>query len=166
MITNGAEPVLRPLLTRVILSLAMACTRHVTLVRGAQNDTMTISVRGLPARTGFDLFGIQTPNTPFGVAWYQSDLQTDRHGKGTVVVKGIFNKETFTVDTDPAHAVPPTHQFHLGLWFNNPAKPFNLGREGTATAPIVTPFDGEQHAGGLPGTREEGRPSRQPKLAA
>jgi hypothetical protein len=119
----------------------------VTIVRGAQNDTMTISVRGLPKGTGFDLFVIQTPNKPFGVAWYQSDLQTDRHGKGTVVVKGIFNKETFTVDTDPTHAVPPTHQFHLGLWFNSPAKPFNLGCEGTATAPIVTPFNGEQHAG-------------------
>jgi hypothetical protein len=120
---------------------------NVTIVRGAQNDTMTVSVRGLPARTGFDLFVIQTPNKPFGVSWYQSDLQTDRHGKGTVVVRGIFNKETFTVDTDPLHTVAPTHQFHLGLWFNSPAKPFHLGCEGTATSPIVTPFNGEQHAG-------------------
>ena len=45
------------------------------------------------------------------------------------------------------HVLAPTHQFHLGLWFNSPAKPFNLGCEGTATAPIVTPFNGEQHAG-------------------
>jgi hypothetical protein len=129
----------------------VTCLPHahgsVTIVRGAQNDTMTISVRGLPARTGFDLFVIETPNKPFGVAWYQSDLETDRHGEGSVVVKGIFNKETFTVDVDPAHAVAPTHQFHLGLWFNSPAKPFNLGCEGSATAPIVTPFNGEQHAG-------------------
>ena len=129
----------------------VTCLPHahasVTIVRGAQNDTMTVSVSGLPARTGFDLFVIQTPNKPFGVAWYQSDLQTDGHGKGTVVVRGIFNNETFTVDTDPAHTVAPTHQFHLGLWFNSPAKPFNLGCEGTATSPIVTPFNGGQHAG-------------------
>ena len=118
---------------RMVRTPGVTCLPHaqgnVTIVRGAQNDTMTISVHGLPAKTGFDLFVIQTPNKPFGVAWYQSDLQTDRHGEGTVVVKGIFNIETFTVDTDPAHAVAPTHQFHLGLWFNNPAKPFNLGCE-------------------------------------
>jgi len=119
----------------------------VTIVRGAQNDTMTVSVRGLPKHTGFDLFVIQTPNKPFGLAWYQSDLQTDDHGKGTVVVKGIFNRETFSVDVDPLHTVAPTHQYHLGLWFGSPAKPFNLGCEGTATAPIVTPFNGIQHAG-------------------
>ncbi len=39
------------------------------------------------------------------------------------------------------------HQFHLGLWFNNPRTPFNLGCEETAPAPIITPFNGEQHAG-------------------
>lgn len=136
---------------RMVRTPGVTCLPHaqgnVTIVRGAQNDTMTISVHGLPARTGFDLFVIQTPNKPFGVAWYQSDLQTNRHGVGTVVVRGIFNIETFTVDTDPVHTVAPTHQFHLGLWFNNPAKPFNLGCEGSATAPIVTPFNGEQHAG-------------------
>ncbi len=45
------------------------------------------------------------------------------------------------------HTVAPTHQFHLGLWFNSPARPFHLGCEGSATSPIVTPFDGEQYAG-------------------
>jgi hypothetical protein len=119
----------------------------VTIVRGSQNDTMTVSVRGLPPHTGFDLFVIQTPNKPFGLAWYQSDLQTNDHGKGTVVVRGIFNRETFSVDVDPAHAVAPTHQYHLGLWFTSPAKPFNLHCEGAATVPIVTPFNGVQHAG-------------------
>ena len=136
---------------KMVRTPGVTCLTHaranVTIVRGAQNDTMTVSVEGLPAKTGFDLFVIPTPNKPFGVAWYQTDLQTDRHGEGKVVVNGIFNNETFTVDTDRAHTVAPTHQFHLGLWFNNPAKPFNLGCEGTATAPIVTPFNGEQHAG-------------------
>lgn len=136
---------------KMVRTPGVTCLPHargsVTIVRGAQNDTMTISVEGLPARTGFDLFVIQTPNKPFGVAWYQSDLQTDRHGEGKVVVKGIFNKETFTVDTDPAHTIAPTHQFHLGLWFNNPNTPFRLGCEPGASAPVVTPFNGRQHAG-------------------
>lgn len=59
---------------------------------------MTVSVHGLPAKTGFDLFVIQTPNKPFGVAWYQTELQTDSHGNGTVTVRGIFNVETFGRD--------------------------------------------------------------------
>jgi hypothetical protein len=129
----------------------VTCLPHagatVQITRGDLNDTMTVSVHGLPANTGFDLFVIQTPNKPFGVAWYQSDVQTDKHGNGTVTVRGIFNVETFSVDVDPAHAVAPTHQYHLGLWFSSPAKPFALHCEGAATAPIVTPFNGEQHAG-------------------
>ena len=89
---------------------------------------MKVSVQGLPKNTGFDLFVIQTPLKPFGVSWYQSDVQTDRHGNGTATVRGIFNKETFTLV--PGATTPtPVHQFHLGLWFNSPSKPFNLGCE-------------------------------------
>ena len=33
------------------------------------------------------------------------------------------------------------------LWFNNPNVPFNLGCEPGQPSPIVTPFNGEQHAG-------------------
>jgi hypothetical protein len=119
----------------------------VTIVRGHLNEIMTVTVRGLPRNTGFDLFVIQVPNKPFGVAWYQTDLQTGEHGSGTVTVRGIFNKETFSVSVGGTTTFPPTHQYHLGLWFNNPAKPFNLHCEGAATSPIVTPFNGEQHAG-------------------
>jgi hypothetical protein len=119
----------------------------VRIVRGALNDTMTVNVHGLPARTGFDLFVIQLPTKPFGVAWYQSDVQTDSHGNGTVTVRGIFNKETFSVNTTPTTGFLPVHQYHLGLWFSNPTKPFNLGCEGASPTPIVTPFNGEQHAG-------------------
>ncbi len=136
---------------KMVRTPGATCLPHagatVKITRGSLNDTMTVSVHGLPANTGFDLFVIQTPNKPFGVSWYQSDVQTDKHGNGTVTVRGIFNVETFTVDVDPAHAVAPTHQYHLGLWFNSPAKPFALHCEGAATSPIVTPFNGEQHAG-------------------
>ena len=41
----------------------------------------------------------------------------------------------------------PTHQYHLGLWFNDPSLPFKLGCEPGAPAPVVTPFNGEQQAG-------------------
>ena len=48
-----------------------------------ENERMTVSVSGLPANTEFDLFITQLPDAPFGVAWYQSDLQTNGHGRGT-----------------------------------------------------------------------------------
>lgn len=41
----------------------------------------------------------------------------------------------------------PTHQYHLGLWFNNPKVPFRLGCEKGTSTPVVTPFNGRQHAG-------------------
>jgi hypothetical protein len=120
---------------------------HVTIVKGSLNDTMTVTVRGLPKNTGFDLFVLQQPEKPFGVAWYQTDVETGRHGTGTAVVRGIFNKETFSVSVGGTVTFPPTHQYHLGLWFNSPTKSFDLGCDGVATSPVVTPFNGEQHAG-------------------
>lgn len=128
-----------------------ACLKHasgrVTVTPGSLNDTMKVTVRGLPHRSGFDLFVIQLPTKPFGVAWYQTDIQTNRFGTGTATVKGIFDRETFSVSVGGTTTFPPTHQFHLGLWFNNPRTPFRLGCEPGATTPIVTPFNGEQHAG-------------------
>jgi len=128
-----------------------SCLPHargrVTITPGSLNDTMRVSVHGLPARTGFDLFVIQTPNKPFGISWYQSDLSTGRHGNGSATVRGIFDRETFSVSPGGTTTFAPTHQFHLGLWFNNPNTPFRLGCEPGATAPVVTPFNGEQHAG-------------------
>jgi hypothetical protein len=118
------------------------------IVKGDLNDLLTVSVSDLAPDTGYDLFVIQLPNKPFGIAWYQSDLQTDKNGDGSVSVRGIFNVETFSVSTGgPTTTFPATHQYHLGLWFNDPSVPFKLGCEGKATSPIVTPFNGEQHAG-------------------
>ncbi len=128
-----------------------ACLPHaagkVTITPGDLNDTMTVSVSGMPPHSGFDLFVIQMPNKPFGVSWYQSDVQTGRKGIGSATVRGIFDSETFSVSPGGKTTFAPTHQLHLGLWFNNPRTPFNIGCEGPATSPIVTPFNGEQHAG-------------------
>jgi hypothetical protein len=131
-----------------------SCLPHagglVTIVPGSQNDTMEVSVFGMPANADFDLFVIQQPNKPFGVSWYQTDVNADRHGSGHATVRGVFDAETFSVSpTGSANPFTPTHQYHLGLWFNDFNLPYHLGCEpnGPGTQPIVTPFNGEQNAG-------------------
>jgi len=120
---------------------------NVTITPQGENDKMVVHVAGLPKNSEFDLFVIQVPDKPFGVAWYQSDIDTGRNGTGSVTVRGIFDSETFSVALGGLKNNSPTHQFHLGLWFNNPKQPFRLGCEPGATSPTVTPFNGEQHAG-------------------
>ena len=128
-----------------------SCLAHargnVTITPQGENDKMVVHVAGLPKNSEFDLFVIQVPNKPFGVAWYQSDIDTGRFGTGSVTVRGIFDAETFSVSLGGTTTFGPTHQFHLGIWFNNPRQPFRLGCEPGATSPTVTPFNGEQHAG-------------------
>lgn len=128
-----------------------ACLPHAsgraTITTGRLNDRMKVSISGMPRGAGFDLFVIQQPLAPFGVSWYQSDVNAGDEGSGSATVKGIFDSETFSVSPGGTVTFPPTHQFHLGLWFNNPNTPFKLGCEPGATSPIVTPFNGEQHAG-------------------
>ena len=133
----------------------------VRVVQFEQNEHMFVRVSGLPPETGFDLFVIQTPDSPFGVAWYQSDLETNHGGHGEVMVAGRFNKETFSLSLGgPAERirpdarshrpcrerhqrrVPADDQFHLGLWFNSPEDAAKAG-----CGSNVTPFNGEQHAG-------------------
>jgi hypothetical protein len=120
---------------------------RVTITTGRLNDIMKVTVSGMPAHAGFDLFVIQQPTAPFGVSWYQSDVQAGATGRGSATVQGIFDAETFSVSPGGTVTFAPTHQYHLGLWFDNPQTPFNLGCEPGATSPIVTPFNGEQHAG-------------------
>ena len=115
-----------------------------------ENDTMVVSVHGLPANTEFDLFVTQRPTPPdVGLSWYQTDIDTNRFGTGTAIVQGIFDAETFTAvpNANAPLKFDAVHQFHLGLWFNDPQLPFNLGCEPGAATPKVTIFNGEQHAG-------------------
>ena len=120
---------------------------HATITPGSLNDTMKVTLTGMPASTGFDLFVIQQPGPPFGVSWYQSDIQTNVYGTGSATVRGVFDSETFSVSPGGTTTFSPTHQYHLGVWFNSPNVPFNLGCEPGATTPTVTPFNGAQHAG-------------------
>ena len=130
-----------------------SCLPHagglVTIIPGSQNDTMDVSIFGMPRNADFDLFVIQQPNKPFGVSWYQTDINADQHGFGHATVRGIFDAETFSVSTGGTTTFSPTHQYHLGLWFNDPNVPFNLGCEPNKPGdkPIMTPFNGEQNAG-------------------
>jgi hypothetical protein len=128
-----------------------SCLPHaggsVTVTTGSLNDTMKVTIHGMPHNRGFDLFVIQQPGAPFGVSWYQTDIEAGGTGTGSATVRGVFDSETFSVSPGGTATFGPTHQYHLGLWFNNPKVPFNLGCEGTATSPIVTPFNGEQKAG-------------------
>jgi hypothetical protein len=120
---------------------------HATITTGTLNDVMTVKISGMPHSTGFDLFVIQQPTAPFGISWYQTDIHANTNGNGSATVQGVFDSETFSVSPGGTTTFAPTHQYHLGLWFNNPKVPFNLGCEPGATTPIVTPFNGIQHAG-------------------
>jgi hypothetical protein len=130
-------------------------TAKVRVTKLGDVEELRIAVSGMPKRSAFDLFVLQVPDAPFGMAWYQSDLRTDGNGNGFVLVRGRFNEETFSVapGTAPAPhphagdatsnpATKPLHQYHLGFWFNSPAL---ATRAGCPSA--VTPFNGEHNAG-------------------
>ena len=122
-------------------------------------ERLTVNVHGLPANTDFDFFVIQVPNGPFGLAWYQGDIETGADGTGHGVFVGRFSVETFIVapgsapapvvhnqppfpDASSNPATAPVHTFHLGLWFNASADAVKAGCPGA-----VTPFNGEHNAG-------------------
>lgn len=125
--------------------------------RGAV-EVMDVRASGLPNNTQFDLFVIQTPDTPFGLSWYQGDLDTNRFGTAHGTFVGRFSVETFSVAPGSAaapvvHTSPtrdassnpttaPIHQYHLGLWFNSPADATKAGCAGG-----TTPFNGDHTAG-------------------
>ena len=131
---------------------------RVSIKPGGPVEVMDVNVQGLPANTEFDFFVIQKPGAPFGMAWYQGDIETDDNGEGHGRFIGRFNEETFIVaqGSVPApivhnNAFPdaatnpvtnPVHTFHLGLWFNSPTDAANAGCPAD-----VTPFNGDHNAG-------------------
>src|SRR3954454_5936986 len=70
-------------------------------------EIMDVSVEGLPANTDFNFSVRQVPKAPFGVAWYQGDITTDRNGRGRAEFMGRFSVETFSFaqNSAPAPAV-------------------------------------------------------------
>jgi hypothetical protein len=140
---------------------------EVTIVSDGEAEDMFIVASGLPPSTGFDFFVIQVPNAPFGLSWYQGDIQSLPDGDAIQHFRGRFNIETFIIapgvapapqvfndppfpdaNQNPATLGPdgktpgPVQTYHLGLWFNSPADAQNAGCPGA-----VTPFNGEHNAG-------------------
>jgi hypothetical protein len=118
-------------------------------------EVMTVDATGLPPNTGFDFFVIQVPTAPFGLSWYQGDIETNSNGEGTQVFIGRFNIETFILapgvakapkvfpdNADQNPATPPVQIYHLGLWFNSRDDARKAGCPDTRT-----PFNGEHNAG-------------------
>jgi len=134
-------------------------TGRVTLNSIGIAETMHVEVTGLPPNTDFDYFVIQLPNAPFGMAWYQGDVETDSTGRGIADFVGRFSIETFIVapgsgpspvvfnnppfpDASSNPATGPIHTYHVGLWFDSPADAAAAGCPNT-----VTPFNGDHTAG-------------------
>jgi|KBSSwiStaDraftv2_1062776.scaffolds.fasta_scaffold480907_1 hypothetical protein len=131
---------------------------HVEVQSIGPAELMEMTVKGLPPNTEFDVFVIQLPNAPFGLSWYQGDIETDGDGVGHAFFVGRFSIETFIVapgsgpaprvhnapiadaTTNPATA--PVHTYHVGVWFNSPADAAAAGCPAT-----VTPFNGDHSAG-------------------
>src|SRR5207247_7747137 len=90
-------------------------------------EEMRVEVEGLPPNTDFDFFVIQKPGGPFGMSWYQGDIETDDEGEGDGKFIGRFNIETFIVapgsvpapqphgvlDASSNPVTLPIHTYHL-----------------------------------------------------
>ena len=148
--------------TMVVSAGAKTClpnaTATVRIKPAGPVDVMDVTVQGLPANTDFDFFVIQVPKAPFGVAWYQGDIMTDKNGRGHQEFVGRFSIETFTFaqGSQPAPVVfagpfpdasvnpsfNPIQMYHLGLWFDS----FEDAQKAACPA-TVTAFNGQHNAG-------------------
>jgi hypothetical protein len=128
---------------------------NVKITSVGENLIMDVTLNKMPKNTAFTLFVIQVPNAPFGVSWYQGDIETDSNGHGEGRFIGIFSEEVFAVAPGSAPApqvddqdalvnppFKPVHTFHLGVWFADPEEAEDAGCSET-----VTPFDGDHEAG-------------------
>jgi hypothetical protein len=123
-------------------------------------EKMIVSVQGMPKNKDFDVFVIQAPDNPFGLTWYQGDLETGKDGTGSQQYVGRFNIETFIVGVGTTAApvihhspIPdgsinnaqndPIHTFHVGLWFNSVQDQVDAG----CGSDPPTPFNGDHTAG-------------------
>jgi hypothetical protein len=163
LLTNQANDAIT---FNMIVSMgAAAClpdaTATVTITPTGPVEVMDVSVSNLPPNNEFDLFVLQVPRGPFGVAWYQGDIETDDNGQGSGEFVGRFSIETFAVAQPPGnqpaqvvHNQPPfpdaninppfepIHTYHLGLWFGSVDEAVAAGCPST-----VTRFNGDHTAG-------------------
>jgi hypothetical protein len=123
-----------------------------TVTRGSLNDTLSLSLTGFKPNLGFDLFTVQRSNqtasgspvagfTNFGMAWYQSDIETNTNGAASVTIKTILFDQIFGFDPDASLA--PTQTLHVGFWFDSVAE----AQPCSQTTLTPTPFNGQHNAG-------------------
>src|SRR5690242_5407350 len=72
-------------------------TAHVKIRSLGVVEAMDIDASGLLPNTDYDLFVLQVPKSPFGLSWYQGDLETDGNGQGHGHFLGRFSVESFFV---------------------------------------------------------------------
>lgn len=125
----------------------------VTVTRGNLLDTMNVSLHNVKPGLAFDVFTVERSKLlsngqvdpgfsgKFGLAWYQSDLETNGQGGGATQVKSILLDQIFGFDADTS--LGPINTFHVGAWFNNPNDAAPCGFDPTKP----TPFNGEHNAG-------------------
>jgi hypothetical protein len=139
---------------------ALNATARVTVNSLGPVEVMHVEASGLPPNSEFDLFVTQLPVAPFGMSWYQGDMESNANGKAVGDFIGRFSRETFLVAPSPAAAAPvvhhnppfadaatnpptaPIHTFHIGLWFGTPDVAVAANCPNT-----VTPFNGDHTAG-------------------
>ena len=122
--------------TAVTANCLKGADAKVTIQSQGPVEVMKVSANHLPKNTDFDFFVIQVPNGPFGISWYQGDLESNGKGNANGTFIGRFSIETFAVapgaqpapqvhkspipDATANPAFGPVHTYHLGLWFNSP----------------------------------------------
>src|SRR6516225_8012040 len=84
-------------------------TAYAIVQRGTDNDVLILRAQHLKPNLAFDLFTTQNSNllangqlnpnfTNFGLAWYQSDLETDSNGNVDIAIKTILLDQIFGFD--------------------------------------------------------------------
>ena len=151
-----------PKFNMVVSAGAKACLPNaratVRITPAGPVEIMDVVVEGLRPNTDYDFFVIQVPKAPFGVSWYQGDIETDKNGRGHERFVGRFSIETFAVAPGSAPAPEvlngpfpdatlnppfnPIQMYHLGLWFNSPQD-----AQAAGCPAAVTPFNGQHNAG-------------------
>jgi hypothetical protein len=74
-----------------------------TITTGRLNDTMKVTITGMPPKAGFDLFVIQTPNTPFKLGCEPgatSPVVTPFNGEQNAGIQ-LLNTANFPDNTGP-----------------------------------------------------------------
>ena len=155
----------------VVSAGARAClpdaTAKVRVIPHGTFEEIIIIASGLPKKTDFAFFVLQTPTAPFGLSWYQGDITSSRDGEAVGHFSGRFSLGTFVIAPSVApapqtfpeppfpdavqnpatlgpdgHTPGPVQMYHLGLWFNSPSDAAKLGCPST-----VTPFNSTHNAG-------------------